>query len=48
MILVVSGVEVGAKTHQKSVHNGIKNKIKFSIGFERLLDLFWTDFASIL
>ena len=48
MIWGFRGVQVGAKIHQKSVHNGIKNKIKFSMGFGRLLDRFWTDFGWIL
>ena len=42
------GTQVEAKIHQKSVQEGIKNKIKFWMDFGRLLDRFLVDFGAKL
>ena len=42
------GLQVGPKIHQKSVQEGIKNKMRFWMDFGWLLEGFWVDFGSKL
>ena len=42
------GIQVGPKINQKSVQEGMKNKMRFWMDFGWLLERYWVDFGSKL